>query len=359
MRIPEVFAPYAENILAALEPEKITRLGADYYLIKIAQPKLLQQSPYRLFISWKLPVQHSWPCNPQKMEGFIEKAARTLAGKFAGQQPQTILVGQLQPHPPNQYFKNLASSLRGRLLQIWAEEAAFATGDETEPSDFTAEKQDSNRASLFCLIGREGLFAGVATPRETDGFHAGGSKFIKQEEGQTISRAGAKLAEALHYLKLYRAEIPTGSRWLELGASPGGMTSELLARGYKVTAVDRAPLDQRLNGKPGLSYVKSDAASFSPPASFRYEAILSDLNGSPVDAIKAVTHLTEYLHDKGVVIFTLKAPGAEDPDAILELLDAVTTTAQHHDLFLLAARHLTYNRHEFTLFFEKRDTQSA
>jgi hypothetical protein len=27
-----------------------------------------------LFVQWNLPLEHTWPCHPAKMEGFIEKA---------------------------------------------------------------------------------------------------------------------------------------------------------------------------------------------------------------------------------------------------------------------------------------------
>ena len=47
------------------------------------------------------------------------------------------------------------------------------------------------------------------------------------------------------------------------------MTAELLARGYRVTAVDRAPLDRRLENAPGLRMVLADAATFQPGAGRR------------------------------------------------------------------------------------------
>jgi hypothetical protein len=42
------------------------------------------------------------------------------------------------------------------------------------------------------------------------------------------------------------------------------MTAELLARDQRVTAIDRAPLDARLNGKPGLRFVHADVGDFVP-----------------------------------------------------------------------------------------------
>ena len=70
------------------------------------------------------------------------------------------------------------------------------------------EAQDSRAPTLFCLVGKEGLFCGLRSPRAANGFHAGGTKFIRQSGPGNISRAGAKIAEALHYLQLHRTPPP-------------------------------------------------------------------------------------------------------------------------------------------------------
>ena len=86
-------------------------------------------------------------------------------------------------------------------------------------------KPRNRTPNLFCLVGKEGLFCGLQSPAASNGFYPGGTKFIRQNTPDTISRAGAKIAEALHYLQLKKTPPPAGSQWLELGASPGGMTA--------------------------------------------------------------------------------------------------------------------------------------
>ena len=243
VRIPEIFAGIADSILQQIGAVSSTRLGQDYYLIKTATPAAIRQSETAKFVRWNLPMDHTWPCNAQKMDGFIEKAAQTLLKKFGERSPQGIFVGTLQPTSPDKYYKGLASNLRGRVLQLFPN----LTAGNVEEQDPTAE-------TLFCLVGKEGLFGGMQSPRASNGLYAGGSKYIDQDSPDTISRAGAKIAEALHYLLMYRPPLKEGSHWIELGACPGGMTSELLARNQRVTAIDRAPLDKRLDGRPGLKF---------------------------------------------------------------------------------------------------------
>lgn len=343
IRISEVFEEFSTDIVKGLGGEISKKLGSEYYLIQTKDPAAIHQSESAIYLRWNLPLDHAWPCNPEKMEGFVEKAAQAMFRKFASRNPQAIFIGQLDPSATNRYYKTLASNLRGRTLQLFPPEiAAFKE----------VEAQDSWRATLFCLVGKEGLFCGMQSPKASNGFYPGGTKFISQNSPDTISRAGAKIAEALHYLLMYRAPLKKGRHWLELGASPGGMTSELLGRGYKVTAIDRAPLDKRLDRQPNLVFALLDVAAFKPNASMHYDAILSDMNGDPRESVRQVIRLSKNLNPGGLVVFTLKTAGVTTFSEMNELYQFAVDSAAGAGLGLIARTHLTYNRQELTLFFE-------
>ena len=341
VRIPEIFSVVASQVLEKMGAESTKQLGGDYYLIKTRSPAEIRDSEVAKFARWNLPVDHAWPCNPRKMDGFIEKAAQTLLAKFGERRPQGIFIGQLNSGSPDRYYKRLASNLRGRTLQIFPELAAKAV-----------EEQDAGALTLFCLVGREGLYCGIQSPRACNGLYPGGSKYVDKNSPDTISRAGAKIAEGLHFLSLHRAALEKGSHWLELGASPGGMTSELLDREQRVTAIDRAPLDPRLSKRKGLRFVHADVASFLPDGAV-FDAMLSDLNGPPLESMAHVARLSTALKIGGLVVFTLKVPRVENVEVPCELFRQIVAQAQRGGLKLFADTHLTYNRHEFTLFFEK------
>jgi 23S rRNA (cytidine2498-2'-O)-methyltransferase len=343
IRISEVFEPFTREIVAGVGGEISKKLGSEYYLIQTSDPAALQHSEASKFVRWNLPVEHAWPCNPEKMEGFVEKAAQALARKFGARDPQAVFIGQLDPSAANRYYKTLASNLRGRTLQLFSKRIA-------EFKD--VEAQDRDQPTLFCLVGKEGLFCGMQSPKSSNGLYPGGTKYISQNSPDTISRAGAKIAEALHYLLMHRKPLRKGSHWLELGASPGGMTSELLARKYKVTAIDRAPLDKRLDRQPDLVFALLDVAAFKPNSSMKYDAILSDMNGDPSESIRQVGRLSKNLNPGGLVIFTLKTTGISTFGEINALYQSAMESAAGAGLKLIARTHLTYNRHELTLFFE-------
>lgn len=345
VRVPLVFTGLTTGLFKRLGVTSSKKLGQDYHLIQLPSPEALQTPEAALLVRWNLPVQHSWPCHPRDLQGFVEKAAQALVAKFSAMHPQSVLIGPLHPDPAHRYYRSLSSNLRGRVLQIFP--AMSAPTHE-------AEAQDRDAPTLFCLVGREGLYAGVQSPKLCGGFYPGGTKFISQSSPASISRAGAKVAEALHHLLLHRPALPKGSHWLELGASPGGMTSELLAREYQVTAVDRAPLDARLRNAPGLTFHCADVATFRPGDGVKFDAILCDLNGDSVGSMNQVLRLAKHLKRGGIVIFTLKMPGVQTLPEMVALSRSVVGTAADAGLSLLAQTHLSYNRHEFTLFFEQK-----
>jgi len=343
LRVPEVFEAWKADVFRDLGAERVRRLGKEYELVRMKLAPPLAGVVAAKYVSWMLPLQHVWPCQPKTMDGFIEKAAQALAQKFASMDLQALMIGALDPGG-DRYYRSLASNLRGRALQLF---------DQPLREMHDAESQDPCRPTLFVLVGREGLFAGVLSPAQAGGFHPGGTKFIRQNSADTISRAGAKIAEALHHLPLHAACPSAGAHWLELGASPGGMTAELLRRGYQVTAIDRAALDARLLGAPGLHVVQADVADFEPGSGIKYDAILSDMNGEALLAFSRVERLVRYLKLGGLVVFTLKLAGVETYDGVNQLEQKLRSAAEQAGLKWLVCRHLTYNRMEFTCIMQR------
>ena len=119
IRIPEVFSDFSAEVIRELGAGLGTPLGKEYHLVQPVDAEIFSNSRVSKFIQWKLPVHHSWPCVPQKMEGFIEKAAQAIFRKFGESNPQAIFIGLLEPSASDTYYKRLASNLRGRTLQLF------------------------------------------------------------------------------------------------------------------------------------------------------------------------------------------------------------------------------------------------
>lgn len=344
IRVSEVFSPFVTEILGLLGASHVRKLGQEYWLFRTNTPETIRGSNAARFIRFHLPIDHSWPCNPEKMDGFVEKAAQSLYYKLEHRNPQALLVGRLDATSPRRYYRTLASNFRGRALQVF---------ELPESAPREVEQQDAKGETLFCLIGKEGLYAGVCSPLEAGGLYPGGTKFVAIGRDDAVSRAGAKIAETLHFMQMYLPPLANGAHWLELGASPGGMTAELLERGYKVTAVDRAGLDKRVGERQGLTFIKTDVAEFVPPRGARYDGLLSDLNGPPQAAMRNLLRFCDFLQPEAPVIFTLKTPELETIDELSRKEDEIVETAERKGLKFVARTHLTYNRREFTIIFKR------
>jgi len=82
------------------------------------------------------------------------------------------------------------------------------------------------------------------------------------------SRSTLKLAEALmHFLGDEEAtrRLTPGMSAVDLGASPGGWTWQLVRRGLFVTAVDNGPMDAALLETGQVKHRRADAFGFRPP----------------------------------------------------------------------------------------------
>lgn len=85
------------------------------------------------------------------------------------------------------------------------------------------------------------------------------------------------------YLKLWELFTLLGERpkadefCLDLGASPGGWTWVLQRLGARVLSVDKAPLDPRMAGLPGVHYVQESAFALDPGAVGPVDWLFSDV----------------------------------------------------------------------------------
>lgn len=343
IRIPEVWSDCREEILGGLNAVPIRRLGA-YEMVRLPAGRNPRSDPEGILVSWCLALEHVWPCNPAKIEGFVEKASGALARKFAARKPRTVWVGILQDSDGGGWFKRLASNLRGRCLQLFPE-SAMSLAD--------AGLQDPDEPALYCMVGKEGVFAGMASPREANGFYPGGVLYLPRDAEKHVSRAGSKIAEALHHAALYGRPPGAGSRWLELGASPGGMTMELLKRGCRVTAIDKAALDSRLEGVAGLRFFQQDVREFRVGEDDGFDALLCDMNGEPLDAFAQVLRLATGLKCGAWLFFTLKTMGRDSFASVMALHEEVLNRGEEAGLCHRATSHLGGNRREFTMLWRK------
>ncbi|GHV62967.1 methyltransferase [Spirochaetia bacterium] len=113
----------------------------------------------------------------------------------------------------------------------------------------------------------------IASPRCSSPFPAGIIEFEEDKFGPP-SRAYLKLWEALVRCGKWPQ---SGEKCLDAGASPGGWTWALARLGAEVTAVDRAPLEDRILAMPGVTALKHDAFTLAPEDIGPMDWVFSDV----------------------------------------------------------------------------------
>lgn len=199
--------------------------------------------------------------------------------------------------------------------------------------------------SVLCTPDR--AYVGVSPTNQNRSEWPGGKHRFKREDDQ-VSRAEFKLLEAV---SVFGLELPTAGRALDIGASPGGWTRVLAARGLRVDAVDPGELDRRLRSNRLVTHHRKRIQEYLPgPKPFA--AIVNDMKMDARDSIEIMLGFASRLAPDGVAVMTLKMPKAgPSASAARRTLDML-----RDDLARLAtgyrvvgARQLYHNRSEVTV----------
>ena len=113
----------------------------------------------------------------------------------------------------------------------------------------------------------------LASPHCSSAFPNGEVQFV-EDRAAPPSRAYLKLWELFTILG---ARPEPGDLCVDLGASPGGWTWVLQQLGARVLSVDKAALDDRVAGLPGVEYRHGSAFSLDPRAVGSVDWLFSDV----------------------------------------------------------------------------------
>ena len=157
---------------------------------------------------------------------------------------------------------------------------------------------------------------------------------------ERVSRAEFKLEELLQIL-----ELPlSGGLALDLGASPGGWTRLLRARGYGVWAIDPAELAPSIAGDPGVRHFRVTASRFLRQDAQSFDLVTNDMRMAPQSSCDLLLRAAPRLRRSGLAIATLKLSRRTDPHSVRELLRTLSRSYE-----VVFARQLFHNGDELTL----------
>lgn len=171
-----------------------------------------------------------------------------------------------------------------------------------------------------------------------------GELVFQEDRESPPSRAYRKLWEAL----LIAGSVPQpGEHCIDAGASPGGWTWALAKLGTKVSAIDRAALDDYVAAMPGVSYIKHNAFSIEPKDIGPVDWLFSDIICYPPKLYEWVNKWLE----SGLCnnyICTIKMQGNTwDKETVRRLANIPGSKVMH----------LWHNKHELTWMLIKNKAQ--
>ncbi len=236
----------------------------------------------------------------------------------------------------------------GRELSPFCKKFAPALGNALRRAGFTFDPQARSKPALHVVfLSYEKAYIGI--DRQPRTLWKGGIPRLKFP-ADAPSRSTLKLEEALLTLlsEDERARLlREGGHAVDLGASPGGWTYQLLQKSYYVTAVDNGPLDQSLLATGMVDHRQEDAYKFSPREAV--DLLVCDMVDRPQNVTKLMARWLKKKQCRWAV-FNLKLPMKkryEEWDICRELFWKESELRE--DAFELRAKHLYHDRDEITV----------
>lgn len=191
--------------------------------------------------------------------------------------------------------------------------------------------------SEICLMG-------ISTPEENLCEWSGGQVRFSKEDAQ-VSRAEFKLLEAF---EIFSIEPPVNGSAIDLGSSPGGWARILNQKGYRVTAVDRAPLDSDVIALDGVRFIQKDAFHFRDDQE-KYDILTNDINRDPIQSARAMVNVSSIVKKGAPFVMTVKLPDKSADKIIEKVKNCLNSHFQ-----IIQIRQLYHNRDEVTIYGKRK-----
>ncbi len=262
----------------------------------------------------------------------IVGAARALGTRFAG------LHLEMPDTNDGKSLATLARPLAPHLEKGLAR--AGVTFDDPQAED---------RLHVF-FVGGRACYVGLAAVANSSPWPMGIAR-LRMPPGAP-SRSTLKLAEAMMEFVGARRFEP-GLTAVDLGASPGGWSWQLVQRGFMVTAVDHGPMDARLLDSGQVKHRRDDGFHYRPPDPVDW--MVCDMVESPSRIARLVSRwLAEGWCRES--IFNLKLPMKKRWEE-LERCRGIIDEGLGGGGYYLRLKHLYHDREEVTGYLARRLAQ--
>ncbi len=210
---------------------------------------------------------------------------------------------------------------------------------------------DAQQRLHVFFVGGLACYVGLAAVANSSAWPMGIAR-VRMPSGAP-SRSTLKLAEALlEFLddQDRARRMAPGTTAVDLGASPGGWTWQLVQRGMMVTAVDNGAMDQGLLDSGQVKHRRDDGFHFRPPEPVDW--MVCDMVESPSRIARLAARWTAegWCRES---IFNLKLPMKKRWEEV-ERCRALIDEALGGRGYYLRIKHLSHDREEVTAYLARR-----
>ncbi|MEY2633329.1 MAG: rRNA (cytidine2498-2-O)-methyltransferase [Pseudomonadota bacterium] len=207
------------------------------------------------------------------------------------------------------------------------------------------------RLHLF-FLGSAAAHVGLSTLRKSSPWPMGIPR-LRMPRGAP-SRSTMKLAEAILHFGLERW-LDTGQTAVDLGASPGGWSWQLVQRGIHVTAIDNGPMDKALLATEMVEHLRTDGFHYRPKRPVQW--LVCDMIEKPS---RIATLMADWICEGHAqqAVFNLKLPMKTRFEELARCREIIRQRFQAAGLEeQLTLRQLYHDREEVTAHLRRRDTE--
>lgn len=276
-------------------------------------------------------------------------------------------VAELSALTPDDRITPIVTAAQGlRVDSVWLE-----TADTNEAKELSGFLKKFTPA-LTAALSKAGVIRKSTADRRLHLFFEGSSQVTlalsvagnRSEWPQGIprlrfpasapSRSTLKLEEALLCLLTPEEReglLRPGMKAVDLGASPGGWTWQLVRRDLLVTAIDNGPMDRALMQSGMVEHLRADGFTYRPRDAVDW--LVCDMVESP---IRVAELMAQWLlrGDARQAIFNLKLPMKKRREEVERCLQLVSSTlAGARMRHTLRCKQLYHDREEVTCFLQR------
>lgn len=199
--------------------------------------------------------------------------------------------------------------------------------------------QPDQRVLDIVMVAPSDWFIGWHVARDWPSRWPGGVQPVEPKY-EPVSRAYFKAAEAIEWSGF---DIKPGDRAVEVGSAPGGACGRLLELGCKVTGIDPADMDPRIESHKNFNHVRARAGDLPRKVFSGAKWLLVDSNVKPLKTLTTVENIVthQYCTLTGLLI-TLKIGDYDQ----LEPIETWTEIVKAWRAKKIEVRQLARNRKE-------------